>query len=168
MELQEPWLRGPIDGIPTALMPIAHSLMQVREDLPLAVKGLTQQQLWAMPGGAASVGFHVKHIASSLDRLYTYARGAKLSEEQFALLRSEKEQDRRAVDELLEVAITQIEKALRQLREAKSQELLDTRMVGRAQLPSNQLALLYHGAEHAQRHLGAVIATAKIVRANFG
>lgn len=160
----EPWLRGPIEGVHPALTPIAHSLMQMIEDLPRVVSGLTQEQLWAKPGGAASVGFHLKHIASSLDRLYTYARGGKLTEEQFAVLRSEKEPEERTVDEFLTGAISQVEKAIEQLRQVKPEELHDTRLVGRAGLPSNQLALLYHGAEHCQRHVGAMIATAKIVK----
>jgi len=160
----EPWLRGPIESIHPALNPIAHSLMQVIEDLPRIVSGLTKEQLWSTPGGAASVGFHLKHMASSLDRLYTYARGEKLTEEQFVVLRSEKEPDDRTVDELLAATISQIEKAIQQLRETEAETLHDTRLVGRAGLPSNQLALLYHGAEHLQRHIGAMIATAKIVR----
>jgi uncharacterized damage-inducible protein DinB len=160
----EPWLRGPIEGVHPTWTPIAHSLMQVIEDLPQVVSALTQEQLWSTPGGAASVGFHLKHMASSLDRLYTYARGEKLTDEQFAVLRSEKDADNGTVDELLAAAISQIEKAIQQLRETKTETLYDTRLVGRAGLPSNQLALLYHGAEHAQRHIGAMIATAKVVR----
>lgn len=97
----EPWLRGPIEGIHPALMPIAHSLLQVIEDLPGVVRELTSEQLWATPGGAASIGFHLKHMASSLDRLYTYARGEKLREVQFDVLRAEKEADNRTADELL-------------------------------------------------------------------
>jgi hypothetical protein len=161
----EPWLRGPIEGVHPSLMPIAHSLMQVIEDLPRIVDGLTREQLWATPGGAASIGFHLKHVPSSLDRLYTYARGEMLTEEQFAAVRAEKDQDERSVRELVEAAIAQLEKAVQQLHDTKPETLHDTRLVGRQRLPSNQLALLYHGAEHCQRHIGALIATAKIVRA---
>ena len=40
-----------------------------------------------------------------------------------------------------------------------------TREVGRARLPSTVLGLLFHGAEHTQRHVGQIITTAKIVGA---
>ncbi len=159
----EPWLRGPIEGVHHTVMPIAHSLLQAAEDLQRVTEGLTEEQLRATPGGAASVGFHLKHIASSLDRLYTYARGEKLTDEQFMVLRSEQEPDSRATSELVAATISQIEKAIGQLRKIRPEELHDIRLVGRAGLPSNQLALLYHGAEHVQRHIGAMIATAKIL-----
>ena len=162
----EPWLRGPIEGIPPALMPIAHSLVQVMEDLPRVVEGLTREQLYATPGGAASIAFHLKHLPGSLDRLYTYARGEKLTEEQFARIKKEKEPDDRPLDELVSDAMKMLEKAIQQLKETTPESLHDVRLVGRAGLPSNQLALLYHGAEHCQRHVGAMIATAKIIRAS--
>lgn len=137
--------------------------MQVIEDLPRIVDGTSKEELWVTPGGAASIGFHLKHLAGSLDRLYTYARGETLSQEQFAALNEEKNADEKDVNDLLAKAISQIEKELQQLRETKAETLHETRFVGRAQLPSNQLALLYHGAEHVQRHVGAMIATAKVL-----
>src|SRR3977135_2039126 len=72
--LPEVWLRGPIEGFPAELMPIAHSLLQVLEEVDSVIGPLSFEELWARPGGAASVGFHVKHLAGSLDRLLTYAR----------------------------------------------------------------------------------------------
>jgi uncharacterized damage-inducible protein DinB len=39
------------------------------------------------------------------------------------------------------------------------------RTVGRHALPTNVIGLLFHLAEHTQRHTGQVITTAKIVRA---
>jgi hypothetical protein len=36
--------------------------------------------------------------------------------------------------------------------------------VGRARLPSTVFGLLFHVAEHTQRHAGQAITTAKIVR----
>lgn len=160
----EPWLRGEIEGIHPSLMPIAHSLTQAIEDLPGIIAGLTQEQLWATPGGAASLGFHLKHMPGSLDRLYTYARGEKLSDEQFASLRAEKEHDNPTAEALVANAVHALEAAIEQLRKVDAATLHERRLVGRAGLPSNQLALLYHGAEHCQRHLGAMIATAKIVK----
>jgi hypothetical protein len=77
--LPEVWLRGPIPGFVPELMPVVHSLLQVREEIDATLSGLSAKQLWARPGGAASIGFHVKHLAGSLDRLLTYARGEGLN-----------------------------------------------------------------------------------------
>ncbi len=74
----EPWLRGPVDGITPLLMPVAHALQQAHEDAAGVLGQLTTDQLWVRPGGAASAGFHVRHIAGALDRLFTYARGEGL------------------------------------------------------------------------------------------
>lgn len=160
----EPWLRGPLLGIHPSLLPIAHSLTQTLELLPQIVAGLTEEQLWATPGGAASIGFHLKHLPGSLDRLYTYARGEKLNQDQFAALHDENEANNCALDTLLANAISVLQKSIEQLRDTKAETLHEVRFVGRAALPSNQLALLYHGAEHCQRHVGAMIATAKFIR----
>lgn len=46
----EPWLRGPVDGIEPWLQPVAHALVQVREDVARAVSGLPQAALAARPG----------------------------------------------------------------------------------------------------------------------
>ena len=58
-----------------------------------------------------------------------------------------------------------VEAALAQLRSTPRERLLEPRPVGRAAAPSNVLGLLVHAAEHAQRHAGQVVTTAKIVRA---
>ena len=68
----EVWLRGPLPDYIDELQPVAHSLLQVREEVE-SVVSLPAEKLWARPGGAASVGFHLKHLAGSLDRLLTYA-----------------------------------------------------------------------------------------------
>jgi hypothetical protein len=79
MSEPEVWLRGPLDGYHPMLMPVAHSLLQVREDLTRLEHTVTPAQLWARPGGAASIGFHIRHTGGALDRLLTYARGEALS-----------------------------------------------------------------------------------------
>ena len=54
MSEPEVWLRGPLDGYPPMVMPVAHSLLQVREDLARLERTVTPEQLWTRPGGAAS------------------------------------------------------------------------------------------------------------------
>jgi hypothetical protein len=47
MQQAEVWLRGPIAGVNSYLMPAAHALVQALEDVTAAVAGLTVEQTWA-------------------------------------------------------------------------------------------------------------------------
>ena len=161
----EAWLRGPVDGVDDYLQPAAHALLQSREDLAAAVDGLTPAQLWERPGGAASIGFHLRHIPGAIDRLLTYARGEALSDAQKEVARAEQGPGNGEVAPLLALAQAGIDVALVQIRATAREALLQPRTVGRLNLPSTVLGLLFHAAEHTQRHTGQVIATAKAVRA---
>jgi hypothetical protein len=162
----EAWMRGPVPGVEPLLMPAAHALLGAAENLRRAAEGLTVEQVWMRPGGAASVGFHLKHAAGSLDRLLTYARGEALSAGQFAYLAAEQEPGDPPADPhaLLAHMDAQVERALAQIRATPVDTLLHPRGIGRKQLPSNVLGLLFHAAEHTQRHTGQAITTARIVR----
>jgi hypothetical protein len=160
----EAWLRGAINGIDGYLLPAAHGLIQAGEDLARALEGLSLAQIWMKPGGAASVGFHVRHAGGALDRLFTYAREESLSEAQKAAVVAEKGSDDADAEALRAGLRAAIEAALAQLRATPRERLLDERKVGRAGLPSTVLGLLYHGSEHTLRHAGQAITTAKIVR----
>lgn len=164
----EVWMRGPIAGIPPLLQPVAHALLQCQEELRARVSGLNAEQVWAQPGGAASVGFHVRHAAGSLDRLFTYARGEQLSTAQRAALAAESQPDLapNPASRLLALFDETVMRALDQLRTTSESALLDHRGVGRAQLPSNVLGLLFHAAEHTQRHAGQIATTCRFVRGN--
>ncbi len=41
-------------------------------------EGLSTVQIWVTPYGLGSVPFHIRHIASSTDRLITYLEGKQL------------------------------------------------------------------------------------------
>jgi uncharacterized damage-inducible protein DinB len=166
MAAPEVWLRGPVPGVPALLQPVAHSLLQCREELTAAMMGLTSEQLWERPNGAASIGFHARHAAGSLDRLLTYARGEGLSAAQKAALAAEELPDAApgAAAALITAFDAAVERALAQLCTTREAALLEPRGVGRAQLPSTVLGLLFHAAEHTQRHVGQLVTTAKIVR----
>ena len=161
----EVWLRGPIAGIPPLLQPVAHSLLQSREELHAALESVAVADLWVTPGGAASVGFHARHAAGSLDRLLTYARGEQLSPAQRSALAAEGQPDLRpqVIATLLAEFDAAVDRALEQLKGTSESTLLDPRGVGRAQLPTTVIGLLFHAAEHTQRHLGQIMSTAKIV-----
>ena len=163
---REVWLRGPVAGVDPLLMPAAHALLQAREDIERAAHALSLRELWATPGGAASVGFHLRHVAGSIDRLLTYARGAQLDERQRAALAAEGEAGDSAADAMTFVREAQraIDQALAQLRGTPRESLTEPREVGRERLPSTVLGLLFHVAEHTQRHVGQIITTAKVVR----
>jgi uncharacterized damage-inducible protein DinB len=164
--MTEAWLRGPVDGVPAPLMPAAHSLIDAVEDIERAVEGLSPERLWLAPGGAASIGFHLKHVPGSIDRLLTYARGGLLTSQQLAAIPREQEpgEPPAELDELLSALRDARDRALDAYRATDAGSLLDSRSVGRAALPSTVQGLLFHAAEHARRHAGQVVATARIVR----
>jgi hypothetical protein len=160
------WQRGPIDGVPAMLQPVAHILLQVRESVDEIVAGLTEAEWNARPGGIASAAFHVRHIPGVIDRLFTYARGEALSEAQFTALRGEGAP--LAIDDVqptLEALRARVGAAVAELKTIDPATLADFRAVGRAKLPSTVIGCLVHGAEHAMRHVGQLSVTARVARA---
>ena len=159
----EVWLRGPIVGVPALLQPAAHSLLQCREELEQLLGGLPSERIWRSRG-AASIGYHVLHAIGSLDRLYTYARGAMLSDAQRQILAQESSPDMSlGAEDLLAAFDAAVTRALDQLRETSPSTLTDQRFVGRAKLPSTVIGLLFHAAEHTQRHVGQAVSTSKLI-----
>ncbi len=167
MSAPEPWLRGPVPGVDPWLMPAAHALLQAREDVERVAAGLAPAELWARPGGAAAVGFHLRHIGGSITRLLAYAAGRQLTEAELAQSHSEAEpgDPPMSAAECVATAQAGIDAALAEIGATRRDRLLEPREVGRARLPSTLLGLLFHIAEHTQRHVGQTVTTAKIVRA---
>ncbi len=165
--LPEPWLRGSLPGIPALLQPAAHAFVMVGENVDSAFLDISSDELWARPGGAASLGFHLMHLSGSTDRLLTYARGERLSTVQLSALAAEDSPGAPppSRDDLVARWSRTLDRALAQLASTPEGSLLEPRMVGRAQLPSTVFGLLFHAAEHAQRHAGQITTTAKIIRA---
>ena len=163
----EAWQRGAVPGFEPLLMPVVHALVQVQEDLQRLVAAVPQERVWQRPGGAASIAFHVAHTGGALDRLFTYARGETLTDAQRAAARAEghSPEAEPTLAALVAEVNAIIERAFDQLRSTSAGSLLDERKVGRAGLPSNVLGLLFHAAEHATRHIGQAITTAKILAA---
>ncbi|MBA4053770.1 MAG: DinB family protein [Marivirga sp.] len=161
----EVWLRGPIDGISSFLQPVAHALLQAQEEVNEAILDFPETLLWEKPAGVASVGFHLQHLAGVLDRLFTYARGESLNGEQLFALQSEEQPPVKpcSVQLLINRFDKQVDTAIKQLRETSDERLLEPMDVGRKKLPSTVLGLLFHAAEHTQRHTGQLLVTAKIL-----
>jgi uncharacterized damage-inducible protein DinB len=165
-ELPEVWLRGAVEGYAPELQPVVHALLQVREEVEQHASDLTTDELWARPGGAGSIGFHLRHIAGASDRLLTYARGEALSADQIGWMKGEGNpgDPPATAPETVAVAQAGIDRALEQVRTTDVGTLLDARSVGRAKLPTTVIGLVFHTAEHASRHAGQIATLRKVVK----
>ena len=165
--LPEAWLRGPLPGISSVLQPVAHALLQAREEVEALMEGFPAEKLWERPAGVASVGFHLQHFPGVLSRLFTYARGGSLDAAQREALAAEQEPSRPhvTVEELVNAFRQEVDRAIEELRGIDETTLSDARTVGRARLPSTRLGLIVHAAEHTQRHVGQLLVTVRILRA---
>src|SRR5580693_6001569 len=147
------WLRGPLNDTPALLQPVAHALLQAREEINDLMAGFPEALLWEKPAGLASPAFHLQHLLGVLDRLFTYARGEQLVEQQLDALKAEGSPDESVNAEILLAAFDrQVNTALAQLKETDESVLTAARGVGRTQLPSTVIGLYVHAAEHTMRH----------------
>ena len=165
MSRPEVWQRGPVKGIPALVQPVAHALLQAREEIDVMMDGFPQELLWEKPVGMASPGFHLQHMAGVLDRLFTYARGEQLNNEQLAYLSAEGKDNGQSVNRLAANFNKQVETALKQLAGTDECALTETRLVGRKQIPSTVIGLLVHSAEHTMRHVGQLLVTISFLKA---
>ncbi len=152
-----------LEGVSLAVMPLFFCFANVREDLRRHVADLTKEQIWKKLGSNAPVGFHLRHISESVDRLLTYLEGGQLTEEQLEFLRRESDPGA-SFDELFMDLDRQLSAAEHRLMKLDTSDLNAARYVGRARLEVTFLGLLIHIAEHTQRHLGQAITTAKVIR----
>jgi uncharacterized damage-inducible protein DinB len=159
------WLRGPLPDMPPLLQPVAHALLQVAEDLPVALTALPEPQIWAEPGRSAPIAFHLTHLTGSMDRLFTYARGEALNAKQLEELAAEKtlRETRPPLGQMLRRLEDTVQRALEQLRSATPDGLLEVREVGRAKIPSTTLGLFVHAAEHSARHAGQIATLIRVL-----
>jgi hypothetical protein len=166
MASNPPWLRGPVPEVIPMLQPVAHSLIDCREDVETRLVGVSVERIWTRPGNAASIGFHVRHAMGSIERLFTYARGEELQVEQLVALKNEGVRGTggpETAEELILAFQKATERAMTQVRGIRETDLLEFRAVGRGKLPSNVFGILMHAAEHTQRHIGQMSTTLKIV-----
>jgi uncharacterized damage-inducible protein DinB len=141
--------------------PVLYAFEQAREDLARYTENLTPEQIWASPHGFGSVGFHVRHIAGSVERLLTYLDDCALNERQMAELAAEKAPLPCGREELLARLDRALTEAERVVRAVDPDTLAEPRSVGRKRLPTTVIGLLTHVAEHTQRHVGQAISAAK-------
>ena len=126
----EPWLRGPLSDVHPLVAPTLHAFAQAREDLALWTDGLTDAEIWLRPHGCAPVGFQLRHIAGSVERLTTYLRGEQLTPEQLIAIPREMDPGPGRLTLLAGVneALRECEQVIRALDPAI---LTDSRSVGR-------------------------------------
>ncbi len=157
----EPWLRGTHTDVEPVLRAVLHALELANEEVVRWCGPLDAEARETAPLGLPSVGFQMRHLARSLDRLMTYAEGASLSEAQLLALREEA----LATADPLQEFEAAIAKAKERLLRFRPEQFAKPRHVGRSRLPVTVAGLLVHIADHTQRHVGQAITTAKVVQA---
>ena len=164
-EKGEVWQRGPLENIPGLLQPVAHALLQAREELKELTDNFPESLLWKRPAGVASPAFHIQHLTGVLDRLFTYAKGKQLSETQLHSLSIEGDQSQTplALKELVKLFNNQVDSSIEELSKIDISTLTDTRTIGRKQIPTTLIGLYVHAAEHTMRHIGQLHVTIKIL-----
>ncbi|PUZ25879.1 DinB family protein [Chitinophaga parva] len=163
--LPEYWMRGPVAGIPGLLQPVAHALLQAREEVQQLMTDFPPELLWKRPAGLASPAFHLQHLRGVLDRLASYARAEQLSPAQLEVLGQEGKEDAALTARVLtENFSRQVDLMLAQLQTTDPATLEDFRNVGRRALPSTVMGLLFHAAEHTMRHTGQLLVTVRVLK----
>jgi len=165
-KLPEIWLRGPLPDISPYLQPVAYALLQARDEINELMHNFPDNLLWEKPAGVASPGFHLQHLTGVLDRLFTYAQGQLLSETQLQNLKAEGNPVATTANTatLVRIFNEQVDKAVEHIKQMDEKELTAFRGVGRAQLPSTVLGLLFHAAEHTMRHTGQLLVTVRVLK----
>lgn len=160
----EVWLRGPIEGIVPLLQPVAHALLQAKEEVTILFSDFNDNKLWIKPFGLASTGFHLQHLTGVVDRLFTYGEGRQLSLNQITALQSEGVDDPTlSSKELVAAFYRQVDLAIEQLKHTIENDLTASREVGRAKVSSTVIGLYVHAAEHTMRHIGQLLVTVRCV-----
>lgn len=166
-EPAEYWLRGALPDIHPLLQPVAHALLQAQMEIKNMMADFPDEYLWEKPAGVASPAFHLQHIAGILQRLFTYADGRQLTAEQLRYLSLEgKKNEAITLNSLLSIFEEEMQEALAYLKLINPQTLIEVRFVGRQKIPSTQIGLLFHAAEHTMRHTGQLSVTVKVILSN--
>ena len=170
----EPWLRGTLREVPAVGRAVIHALELAVEDARKWCGELSDAEMEALPAGLPSVGFQLRHMAGSVDRLLTYAEGGQLNDEQMEWLASELTA-RRGREEMLAEFTQKMAEAIARVRvlglqdlglqDLGLQDLEAQRFVGRKRVATSLGGLLVHVAEHTARHVGQMVSTANLLLA---
>ena len=160
----EPWLRGTYGDVPAVARALLHALDLGLDDITKWTGGLSDAEVHAQPLGLPAVAFHLRHIARSVDRILTYAEGGQLTADQMALLKSE-QSGAESLAALLGEVEAAFARAGERIRTLAGADFDLPRFVGRRMLPTSIGGALVHVADHTQRHVGQVVTTAKVLKA---
>ncbi|MEP6926278.1 MAG: DinB family protein [Ginsengibacter sp.] len=162
----EVWQRGPVENIPPLLQPVAHALLQAREELHEMMNDFPEKLLWERPAGVASPAFHLQHLTGVLDRLFTYARKESLTAAQLHALSIEGNQRETvsSITELTGLFNKQVDISINELSIVNIDELNEVRTIGREKIPTTLIGLYVHAAEHTMRHMGQLLVTVKVLK----
>ena len=162
----EVWQRGPVQNIPALLQPVAHALLQAREEVHTIMNGFPEKLLWEKPAGVASPAFHLQHLTGVINRLFTYARKELLTDQQMHSLSIEgkKLETNKPMDQLIENFDRQVDEAIHELGTVDPNSLTEPRGVGRKQIPTTLMGLYFHSAEHSMRHIGQLLVTVRVLK----
>jgi uncharacterized damage-inducible protein DinB len=171
----EPWLRGTHTDVPAAGRAVLHALELALDDLKQWTADLSDEEIHAHPLGLNSIAFLLRHIARSTDRILTYSEGNQLSAAQFTAYKNEQGQDERDQEgkretraELMDEVESTFARAAERIRALATADLDTFRGVGRKNLPTSIGGTMLHVADHTMRHVGQVITTAKVLKAQRG
>lgn len=165
---KEVWQRGPLPNVHSLLQPVAHALLQAREELQDMMINFPEELLWERPSGVASPAFHLQHLTGVLDRLFTYANEQALNADQLRSLSIEgdKAQTTSSMEKLIERFSKQVDMSISELSKVNANALPEVRFVGRKLIPSTLIGLYVHAAEHTMRHIGQLFVTVRILKGN--
>jgi uncharacterized damage-inducible protein DinB len=170
----EPWLRGTHTDVPAAGRAVLHALELALDDLKQWTADLSDEEMHAHPLGLNSIAFLLRHIARSTDRILTYGEGNQLSAAQFTAYKAEQgaEQGEEGKHETRAELMAEVEstfaRAAERIRALAAADLDTFRGVGRKNLPTSIGGTMLHVADHTMRHVGQVITTAKVLKAQRG
>src|SRR5579871_867588 len=125
----EPWLRGTHAEVPAAGRAVLHALELAFDDITRWTEGLSDTEVHAQPLGLPAIGFHLRHIARSTDRILTYAGGGQLSPEQLATMKAE-QSGKETLAELLAEVEASFANAEGRIRALASEDFNTPRGVG--------------------------------------
>jgi uncharacterized damage-inducible protein DinB len=165
IQLPEPWLRVTHPELPVIVRAVVHALELAKEEVDRWCGDLTDAQVNARPQGIEPVAFQLRHLGRSLDRLLTYAEGKQLSNGQVELLQSETV-GISSREEVFAEWNAAFHNGIRRLLRFSDTDMDEPRGVGKKQLQTTAGGILIHIADHAQRHVGQMITTVKMVRAS--
>ncbi len=162
-KLPEPWLRGTLTHVDPVQRAVLHALELAKEDLEKWCGDLSDEELNARPGDIAPVAFHLRHIARSTDRLLTYAENRSLSADQIAVMKQELDPGATR-ESLFQEFNSGLDSAVERILSIPPEWMSEPRVVGRQRMPTTVAGLVVHVGDHAQRHVGQAITTAKIIK----